>query len=96
VARDDFLKFLELFFNREMWCGMRWCDMLLEFSELFCDRKGNVPWDYFLDFLKLFFNWESWHGMLLEFLEIFLMEKDDMAWDDVTYLHVKRIEISDL
>jgi hypothetical protein len=24
------------------------------------------------------------------------MEKNDMAWDDVTYLHVERIEINDL
>jgi hypothetical protein len=34
--------------------------------------------------------------MLLEFLEIFLIEKYDMAWDDVTYLHIEIIEINDL
>jgi hypothetical protein len=33
--------------------------------------------------------------MLLEFLEIFFNE-EDMAWDDVTYLYIERIEINDL
>jgi hypothetical protein len=60
VTWGDFLVFLELFFNEKRWCGIKWCDMLLEFSE------------------------------------IFSMKKDDMAWDDVAYLHVKIIDINDL
>jgi hypothetical protein len=31
----------------------------------------------------------------LNFQKYFLMKKDDITWDDVTYLHVKRIEIND-
>jgi hypothetical protein len=34
VGWGNFLEFLELFFNGEMWCGM-----LLEFSELFFNRE---------------------------------------------------------
>jgi hypothetical protein len=33
VAWGDFLEFLELFFNGERWHGIRWCYMLLKFSE---------------------------------------------------------------
>jgi hypothetical protein len=49
---SDFLKFLELVFNGEIWCvvlleflrlflieKLRWCDMLLEFSELFFNEE---------------------------------------------------------
>jgi hypothetical protein len=32
----------------------------------------------------------------LIFQKYFLMEKYDMVWDDMTYLHVERIEINDL
>jgi hypothetical protein len=50
---------------------------------------------------RIFFNGERrcgirWCGTLLQFLEIFSMEKYDMIWDDVLYLHVQRIEINDL
>jgi hypothetical protein len=43
---DDFLEFLELFFNGEKWCGIRWCDMFLEFSEIFfsCERWHGMRW----------------------------------------------------
>jgi hypothetical protein len=34
--------------------------------------------------------------MLLQFSEIFLIMKYNMTWDDVSYLHVQRIEINDL
>jgi hypothetical protein len=39
----DFLKFLELFFNKEKWCDMNWCVMLLEFLELFLNRESVTP-----------------------------------------------------
>jgi hypothetical protein len=48
----DFLKFFELFFNGEMWSGMRWCGMLFEFSELFFNT--NVMWHVMMWF-SLFF-----------------------------------------
>jgi hypothetical protein len=32
----------------------------------------------------------------LNFQKYFSMEKDDMSWNDVAYLHVERIEINDL
>jgi hypothetical protein len=32
----------------------------------------------------------------LNFQKYFLVDKDDMTWDDVAYLHVQRIEINDL
>jgi hypothetical protein len=64
-------------------------------------EEGGVAWVDFLKFLELFFNGEIWYGKmwltcLLNFQKYFLMEKDDMAWKDVTYLHVKGIEINDL
>jgi hypothetical protein len=34
--------------------------------------------------------------MLLQFSEIFSVEKYDMAWNDISYLYVKRIEINEL
>jgi hypothetical protein len=56
-----------------------------------------MAWGDFLNFLELIFNGEKWCGMLLEFLEIFFnREKDDMTWDDVSYLHLERIKINDL
>jgi hypothetical protein len=51
---------------------------------------------WFLKFLELFVNGERWCGMLLKFLIIFSMKKDDIAWEDITYLHVERIEINEL
>jgi hypothetical protein len=39
VSWGDFLEFLELVFNTERWCGMRWCGMLVEFLELFFNRE---------------------------------------------------------
>jgi hypothetical protein len=70
--------------------------MLLEFQNYSSMEKGGRSWGDFLEFLELFFNGERWYDMLLEFLAIFSMKKDYMAWDDVTYLHVKRIKINDL
>jgi hypothetical protein len=32
----------------------------------------------------------------LNFQKYFSMEKDDMAWNNVAYLHIERIEINDL
>jgi hypothetical protein len=72
VTWGDFLEYLELFFNGKIWCGMRWCDMIVEFLELFFNRaRWCVAWGDFLELLELFFNRESWFGMLLEFLELF-------------------------
>jgi hypothetical protein len=51
--------FFELFFNREKWRGMRWCGMLLKFSQLFLMKNGDVTWADFLEFLELFFNKEN-------------------------------------
>jgi hypothetical protein len=36
-----------------------------------------------------------WHAPWI-FINIFSMEKDDVTWDDVTYLNVERIKINDL
>jgi hypothetical protein len=58
------LKFSKLFFNREIWCGMRWfieylelffrrerwCDMLFKILELFSMEKGDMTWGDFLYF----------------------------------------------
>jgi hypothetical protein len=84
VGRGDFLEFLELFFNGEIWCGRSWCGMLLNFENYFSMEKAD-----FFKFLELFFNRERWCGirwydMLFEFLEIFYfsMEKCDVAWCD--------------
>jgi hypothetical protein len=51
---DDFLKFLELFFNREMWHGMGWYCMVIEFSKIFLIEK--VMWHelIFLNFYNYF------------------------------------------
>jgi hypothetical protein len=56
VEWGDFLEFLELFFNRERWHGMRWCDRLLEFEELFFNsmEKGDITSAIFLNFLNYF------------------------------------------
>jgi hypothetical protein len=32
----------------------------------------------------------------LNFQKYFLIEKNDMSWDDVAYLHVEKIKINDL
>jgi hypothetical protein len=60
-----------------------------------------VTLDNFLKFLEVFSNEERlrdirWYDMLFEFLKIFWMKKDDMAWEYVTYLHIDRIKINDL
>jgi hypothetical protein len=45
-------------------------------------EKDNMAWGDFLKFLELFFNGQRCHGMVLEFSELFSMEKGDMTWDD--------------
>jgi hypothetical protein len=70
--------------------------MLLEFLELFFNGEMWHSMRWFLEFLELFFDEEIWCGMLFEFSAIFLIEKDNMTWDDVTYLHVEKIKINDL
>jgi hypothetical protein len=75
----DFLEFLELFFNGEMWC-----DMLLKILRLFLIEKGDVAWAYFLKFLELFFNREMWYDMLLEFSELFF---NGERWCDMWWFH---------
>jgi hypothetical protein len=60
-------------------------------------ENGDVTWGDFIKFLELFFNIETWRGiywcdMLLKFSEIFFNE-DDMVWDDVAYLHVKKLKL---
>jgi hypothetical protein len=82
VGWGDFLEFSKLFFNEEMWRGMRWCDMLLEFLELFSIEKGDVSWCDFLGFLELFFNREMWCGILVEFLELFFHGE---RWHDIRW-----------
>jgi hypothetical protein len=65
-------------------------------------EKGDVAWSDFIESVELFFNGDtwcgiSWCGMLLKFSKkYFSMEKDDIACDDMAYLHVQRIEINDL
>jgi hypothetical protein len=81
---EDFFEFSELFFNREMWRGMRWCGMLLEFVELFLIEKCDVIWSdvaCYLNF-KNYFSMEKGDmlcGDFLKFLELFFNEKDDVA-----------------
>jgi hypothetical protein len=81
----DFLQFSELFFQwRNMTYDMRWCGMLLKFSELFVNREGDVAWG---DFFELFFNIERWRAWgdvtcYLNFQNYVLMEKCDVTWGD--------------
>jgi hypothetical protein len=92
MAWGDFLKFLELFFNRERWCDIRWFDMLLEFSKIFLLKKYDVAWiekGYVVwDDVTCYLNFQNYFlmkkgdmiwGDFLEFLELFLIEKDDVA-----------------
>jgi hypothetical protein len=85
---DDFLKFLELFFNREMWHGMGWYRMIIEFSKIFFNRESDVTWVDFLKFLQLFFNRERRCGMLLEFLDLFFNGEmwHNMRWFFLIFL----------
>jgi hypothetical protein len=77
VGRGDFLEFLELFFNGEMWHGIRYCGMHLEFQDYFSIEKGD-----FLEFLELFLIEKGDVACYLNFQNYFSMEKGDMAWGD--------------
>jgi hypothetical protein len=75
----DFLEFLELFFNGEMCCGVRWCDMLLRFLELFVNRKSWCG-------MKCV----TWY---LNYQNYFSMEKGDIVWGDfLKFLEKKSME----
>jgi hypothetical protein len=80
-----FLEFFELFFNGEIWRGMRWFSWI--FRIIF--QWGNVTWrdmrwcGMLLKFLELFLNREMWCGMRWFFfnsLNYFSIEKGDMTW----------------
>jgi hypothetical protein len=61
VAWDDFLEFLELFFNGERWRGIKWCDMLLKFSEIFFNNNEEIWYDMrWCDILTCWENWNQW------------------------------------
>jgi hypothetical protein len=58
-------------------------------------EKGVVTYGDFIEFYS-YFSMEKDDVICFLNFHDFLMEKDDMTWDDVVYLHVVRIEINNM
>jgi hypothetical protein len=100
VPWGDFLKFLDLFFNRERWYGMRWRGMLLKILELFLNGERWRSMSWFSWMFRNIFQWRKmtwrkvmWHAPW-NFRNIFQLRK--MTWHTCMLRELKLMTCSGL